>query len=162
MQRGKTDSIDAQPVRRCGIAEYAYRFRDQMRLWQPPRPVLQKLAALSALRQRLLSVRQQLQQPIREQQGFVSAALHKQLTKNCQASLNAIEADLAIAERQIEELIQQDERLKQLFEWITSVPGVGPATATEVLVATDEFKTINDPKKLAASAVRLPRRCRSI
>lgn len=33
LQRGKTDSIDAQPVRRCGIAEYAYRFRDQIRLW---------------------------------------------------------------------------------------------------------------------------------
>ena len=51
---GKNDAIDAQR-----IAEYAFRFRDQMRLWQPPRPVLQKLAALSALRQRLLLVRQQ-------------------------------------------------------------------------------------------------------
>jgi hypothetical protein len=36
-----------------------FRFRDQMCLWQPPRLVLQKLAALSALRQRLLRVRQQ-------------------------------------------------------------------------------------------------------
>lgn len=24
MQRGKTDKVDAQPVRRCGIAQYAY------------------------------------------------------------------------------------------------------------------------------------------
>lgn len=54
LQRGKNDAIDAQR-----IAEYAFRFRDQMRLWQPPRPVVQKLAALSALRQRLLLVRQQ-------------------------------------------------------------------------------------------------------
>ena len=71
LQRGKNDrtggpAIDAQPVRRSDIAEYAFRFRDQMRLWQPPRPVLQKLAALSTLRQRLLLVRQQLQQPITE------------------------------------------------------------------------------------------------
>ena len=35
LQRGKTDAIDA-----IRIAEYAFRFRDQMRLWQPPRPVL--------------------------------------------------------------------------------------------------------------------------
>lgn len=55
LQRGKNDAIDA--VR---IAEYAFRFRDKIRLWQPPRPVLQKLAALSGLRQRLLLVRQQL------------------------------------------------------------------------------------------------------
>lgn len=147
LQRGKTDAIDAQR-----IAEYAFRFRDQMRLWQPPRPVLQKLAALSALRQRLLSVRQQLQQPINEQQGFVDATLHKQLIKNCQASLKAIEADLATANRRIEDLIQQDERLKQLFEWVTSVPGVGPVTATEVILATNEFKAIANPKKLACHA----------
>ncbi|WP_020604881.1 hypothetical protein [Spirosoma spitsbergense] len=43
-------------------------------------------------------------------------------------------------------VIQQDDRLKELFKWITSVPGVGPATATEVMVATDEFKAISDPK----------------
>lgn len=147
LQRGKTDAIDAQR-----IAEYAFRFRDQMHLWQPPRPVLQRLAALSALRQRLILVRQQLQQPIREQQGFIDKALHKQLAKNCQASLEAIEADLAVADKQIDELIQQDGRLKELFKWITSVPGVGPATATEVIVATDEFKTISDPKKLACHA----------
>lgn len=45
LQRGKTDAIDARR-----IAEYAFRFQDQMCLWQPPRPILQKLASLSALR----------------------------------------------------------------------------------------------------------------
>jgi transposase len=60
-----------------------------------------------------------------------------------------------MTDNQIDELIQADSRLKELFSWITSVPGVGSVTATEVLVATDEFKAINDPKKLAASAVRL-------
>ena len=149
LQRGKTDAIDAQSVRRSDIAEYAYRFRDQMRLWQPPRPVVQKLAALSALRQRLLLVRQQLQQPITEQDGFVDAALQKQLAKTCQASLRAIKADLEIADQQITELIEGDDRLKELFARITSVPGVGPATATEVIVATNEFKAISDPRKLA-------------
>ncbi|WP_218160616.1 IS110 family transposase, partial [Spirosoma endophyticum] len=124
LQRGKSDTIDA--VR---IAEYAFRFRDKLCLWQPPRPVLQKLAALSALRQRLLRVRQQLQQPIQEQQSFVEKSLQKQLTKNCLASLKAINADLANAEKQINTLIQSDERLKELFDWITSVPGVGDAIA---------------------------------
>jgi transposase len=147
LQRGKTDAIDA--VR---IAHYAFRFRDQMRLWQPPRPVLQKLAALSALRQRLLGVRQQLQQPITEQQGFFDAALQKQLLKSCQTSLKAINADLEVTDRQITELIKADGRLNELFTWITSVPGVGSATATELIVATNEFKAISDPKKLACHA----------
>ena len=48
MQRGKTDKVDAQR-----IAQYAYRFHDQMSLWQPLREIIQKLAFLSATRQRL-------------------------------------------------------------------------------------------------------------
>ncbi len=147
LQRGKTEAIDAQR-----IAEYAFRFRDQMRLWQPPRPVLQKLAVLSALRQRFLLVRQQLQQPITEQEGFANAGLQKQLTKNCQASLKAIKGDLESVDKQIDKLIQADNRLKEFVNSITSVPGVGPATATEVIVATDECKAISDPKKLACHA----------
>ena len=123
-----------------------------MRLWQPPRPVLQKLAALSAMRQRLLQVRQQLQQPITEQQGFIDKALQKQLMKSCQASLKALNADLQKVDQQIAQLIQSDDRLKELVDWMTSVPGIGSATATEVLVATDEFKQLTDPKKLACHA----------
>ena len=156
LQRGKTDAIDARR-----IAEYAFRFQDQMCLWQPPRLVLQKLATLSALRQRLLRVRQQLQQPVNEQQGFVEKSLQKQLAKNCQASLKAINADLENAEKQINMLIQGDDRLRELFGWITSVPGVGHAIAAEVLVATNEFKAINDPKKLACHAGVAPFEYRS-
>ncbi|AUD06906.1 transposase [Spirosoma pollinicola] len=156
LQRGKNDAIDARR-----IAEYAFRFQDQMCLWQPPRLVLQKLATLSTLRQRLLRVRQQLQQPVNEHQGFVEKSLQKQLAKNCQASLKAINADLKNAEKQINVLIQGDDRLRELFGWITSVPGVGDAIAAEVLVATNEFKAINDPKKLACHAGVAPFEYRS-
>ncbi|MDF7819380.1 IS110 family transposase [Runella sp. MFBS21] len=78
--------------------------------------------------------------------------MQKQLTKSCQASLKAINADLETTDKKINDLIQQDARLKELFEWITSVPGVGSATATELIVATNEFKDITDPKKLACHA----------
>lgn len=156
LQRGKTDTIDA--VR---IAEYAYRFRDKMRLWQPPRLVLQKLAILSALRQRLLLVRQQLHQPITEQEGFVDGALQKQVSKTCQASLKAIDTDLKAANDQINGLIESDERLHELFKLITSVPGVGSTTATELLVTTNEFKAITEAKKLACHAGVAPFQYRS-
>jgi transposase len=55
LQRGKSDSVDAQR-----IAEYAYRFRDRLRLWQPPRPVMKKLTELTRLRQRLQGMISQL------------------------------------------------------------------------------------------------------
>lgn len=156
LQRGKTDAIDA--VR---IAEYAFRFRDKMRPWQPPRPVLQKLAALSALRQRLIGVRRQLEQPLAEQKTFWKSSLHKQLSKTCQTALRAIHADLESVEKQMQVLIVEDNRLKELFDWVTSIPGIGNATATELLVATDEFNGINDAKKLACHAGVAPFEYRS-
>ncbi|MGF7215948.1 transposase [Spirosoma lacussanchae] len=116
LQRGKSDSLDAQR-----IAEYAYRFRDRMRLWQPPRQLLQELVILSALRQRLLLVRQQLQVPVNEQAAFASAKLQKQLTRHCQASLKSINADLEQVNRQMDELIHQDQQLHELFKLMTSI-----------------------------------------
>lgn len=89
---------------------------------------------------------------MQEQQGFVTPALQKQLTKTCQASLKAINLDIEKIEKQIKDLIDKDSHLKELFELITSVPGVGPSTASEVIIATNEFTTITDPKKLACHA----------
>ena len=147
LHRGKSDSLDAQR-----IAEYAYSFQDRMRLWQPPRQLLQELVILSALRQRLLLVWQQLQVPVNEQAAFVSTRLQKQLTRHCQASLKAINADLEQVNRQMDELIHQDQQLCELFKLMTSIPGIGPAVATEVILATDEFKNFAEPKKLACHA----------
>ena len=55
-------------------------------------------------------------------------------------------------DKQINALIQADGQLRELFDLMTSIPGIGPATVTEVLVATNELKAITDPKKLACHA----------
>ena len=147
LQRGKTDAIDAQR-----IAEYAYRFRDQLRVWQPPRQVVQQLAMLSATRQRLILVYNQLAVPLAEQQSFINPTLQKQLQKSCKASLKALEKDRKAVDADIDQLIAKDEHLKELFALMTSVPGIGVVTATEVIVATNELSTISEPKKMACHA----------
>lgn len=156
LQRGKTDTIDAQR-----IAEYACRFKDRMRLWQPPRPVIQQLAFLSATRQRLIQVYNQLANPLAEQKSFVNPTLQKQLQKSCKASLVTLDRDRKAIDKAIDNLIANDEHLSVLFGLITSVPGVGIATATEVLIATNEMKTITDPKKMACHAGVAPFEYRS-
>ena len=156
MQRGKTDKVDAQR-----IAQYAYRFRDQMRLWQPPREVIQKLAFLSATRQRLNQAYNLLAVPVAEQETFIGKSLQKTLKGNVQKSLTALKDEQKAVEQQIKELIQADARLKELFDLMVSVPGIGPVIATELLVATNEMQTINDPKKLACHAGVAPFEYRS-
>lgn len=147
MQRGKSDSVDARR-----IAEYAYRFRDRMRLWEPPRPIIQQLSFLSAVRQRLIQAYNLLAGPLAEQESFVGSTLQKKLQRTSKKSLAALKDEKKAIDAQIETLIQSDSRLKELFELMVSVPGVGTATATEILVTTNELKTINDPKKMACHA----------
>ena len=161
MQRGKTDKVDAQR-----IAQYAYRFRDQMRLWEPPREIIQKLAFLSATRQRLNQAYNLLAVPVAEQETFISKTLQKTLKSNRSAgavkkSLAALKEEQKAVEQQIKELIQADTRLKELFDLMVSVPGVGPVIAAELLIATNEMQTINEPKKLACHAGVAPFEYRS-
>lgn len=64
---------------------------------------------------------------------------------------------MAAANRQdIQGTIQSDPYLKELYELIESVKGVGPAIATEILIVTNEFKNINEPKKFACHAGVVP------
>lgn len=156
MQRGKTDKVDAQR-----IAQYAYRFRDQMRLWQPPREVMQKLTFLSNTRQRLNQAYNLLAVPVAEQDTFVNRSLQKALKGNVKKSLMALKEEQKAVELQITQLIETDVRLKELFDLMVSVPGIGPVIATELLITTNEMQTISDPKKLACHAGVAPFEYRS-
>ena len=98
MQRGKTDKVDAQR-----IAQYAYRFRDQMRLWEPPREVMQKLTFLSATRQRLNQAYNLLAVPVAEQETFISRSLQKSLKGNVKKSLLALKEEQKAVEQAIKQ-----------------------------------------------------------
>lgn len=142
--RGKNDKIDA-----IRIASYAYDKRDRLRLWEPKREVVQQLAHLAATRLRLISVKKQLQTPLKEQVAFNTGKIVRASLQICSHSLKAIEADLDRADKAIDELIKADAELSRLFRLVTSINGVGKVTAVQVIVTTNEFKDINDPKKFA-------------
>lgn len=144
LPRSKTDGVDV-----FHITKYAFRIQEQMRLWQLSHPVLQKLDAQNSLRQRLILVRKQLQQTLTNQQGFVNVALQKQLLKNCRVSLKPLNGDIDFVDKQINDLIIQYNRFLELFEWITTIPSIVKTKASEVIIARNDFKAINSPKKLA-------------
>ena len=87
-----------------------------------------------------------------EQETFISRSLQKSLKGNVKKSLLALKEEQKAVEQAIKQLIEADTRLKELFDLMVSVPGIGPVIATELLITTNEMQTINDPKKLAASA----------
>lgn len=73
----------------------------------------------------------------------------------------ALKDEQKVIDQQINRLIQNDGRLKELFDWIVSVPGIGSTTATEIIVVTNEMTTITDPKQMACHAGVAPFEYRS-
>lgn len=145
--RGKNDKIDA-----IRIADYAYTRKDKIRLWKPRRQVIQQLASLTATRSRLIEAKKLLKTPLQEQDGFSERKICRQSTTLCNHTLKAIYADLDRADKAIDELIAGDPELKRLFGLVTSVSGIGKVTAAQILISTNEFKDIQNPKQYACYA----------
>jgi transposase len=147
LQRGKNDYIDAQR-----IAQYAYKNRESVRLWKPTRGLITQLEHLTSLRERLLASKNSLQVSLAEEKRFLDKATYQLVSKHSRRSVEALQKDLQAVEKQMQRLIDSDEQLSQLFGQLTSMPGIGPVTARELIISTNEFKDFDSAKKLACYA----------
>jgi transposase len=145
--RGKSDKMDA-----IRIAQFAQRNKDELRPWVTKRPILVLLKKMISTRERLLSVSIILRTPLKEQIPYIPKAIHLQSSLSCKKSLTSIAVDLDSINLTIKNLIDHDERLKSLYQLITSVPGVGPVCAYQIILSTNEFLDITDPRKFACYA----------
>lgn len=146
LQRGKNDKVDAKR-----IALYAYKNRDEVKLWQPTRNEVKKLKQLVVIRKRIVKTISNLKKPLSDT-SFLSKEEKKTLNNSLKLSLNALKKDLGKIDTQIQEVINEDQHLKKIFRLTTSVKGVGTITAIQIIVKTNEFKSISEAKKFACYA----------
>jgi len=144
MVRGKNDRVDA--VR---IAQYAYKNKAQLRIWRPQRLALQTLKALLGQRERLINVKVQLQLPLQEAVGFVDPSIVKSLRQSTTLTQKAIEKNIQFVEGEIDKLIEKDQLIATHLQQASSVPGIGKITALNIILTTNNFERITDPKKFA-------------
>jgi transposase len=144
MTRGKDDKVDARR-----IAQYAYKNREELVFWKPQREVFQKLQAMLTLRERLIKAKNQLQVPLQESQNFVEASIVKSVTASSQPVIRAITKELKELDLKIRSIAQVDQQIKKQYDYITSVPGVGPIIALNVIIRTWSMGT----PTLAADAI---------
>ncbi|MCW3105545.1 MAG: Transposase family protein [Segetibacter sp.] len=147
MQRGKNDKVDASR-----IAMYAYKNREDVKLWQPEPFLIQKLKYLTTTRTRLITVVKQLKTPINEFKGYVDKSILKSVKDNCKNTLKGVERDLQNIEKEIDLIITSDAELNRLFNIITSVPGIGKVIGAELIINTNKFSKFKDSKKFACNA----------
>jgi transposase len=144
LQRGKNDRIDAHR-----IALYAYKNRDDVKLWKPQREVIIKLRDLLALRERLITALKSLEMPINELLAMGDKKEAEIVRKGCQKSMSSLENEIGQIDKNLDDIIKDDPNLKELYQLATSVPGVGKLTALFMICFTNEFSMYTNPKQLA-------------
>jgi transposase len=151
LDRGKNDALDA-----LRIAEYAYAKKDKIRLWEAPREIMTRLKFLIKLRERLITSKKRLLDPLREEQRFCDKQWAREHEKLLKPVITKLENQIKQVEREVQQLIDSDDNLKKLYELITSVSGVGQIVAINTLVVTNEFKQIARPKEMACNCGVVP------
>lgn len=142
--RGKNDKLDA-----LRIGKFAYKNSDEVKLWKPRRKIVNRIHHLITLRRRLITVKNMLKTPLKEMDLFVEQSIQSLCVKLDHRTLKSIESDILKIDKLINKIIHSDKELTRLTRIITSVQGVGIQTAASMIVTTNEFQDITDPKKYA-------------
>ena len=144
LQRGKNDKVDARR-----IASYAMKHHQEAHLWEQPRKEVETLRQLLGTRERMLNSLNSLRTPINELKQTGNKDLAAVILQASKTAIKGLEKGIAQIDRQMDAVIAKDAALSTLYELITSIPGIGKITATELICFTNEFKLYKEAKQLA-------------
>jgi transposase len=146
LARTKTDPIDGEL-----IAHFARAMMLEGRLprFEPLSAALQSLQALVRYREALVDQRVQVT-------NRLGTTEHRLIQKADQKILRTIEQQIEKIEAEIEQQIVADPSIKESYEILTSIPGVGIVTAS-VLLSELQMDRFDSPKQVAAAAGITPR-----
>jgi transposase len=141
--RGKSDKIDAQR-----IARYADVYQSKAQIMQISLLTLEKLKDLQVNRKRLMKALQMLRTSAEELKQF-DASTANVVDKVNREAIRGLEKSLDKVDEQILTFINEDESLKQKYDLMLTVKGVGKVLATMLLVYTHGFNRLTESRKLA-------------
>lgn len=147
IRREKSDSADA-----FMIAQYLRKNLPTIRLYIPDSEVVMQLKRLQSSRQMLLKQKHQLDRHLLETKDFIPTKEYKTLANTLNQTILSIQKAIVAIDQQMNELLCQQEDVENNVEIIQSIPGVGRQTAIAMITATNNFYTIDDPRKAACHA----------
>jgi transposase len=74
------------------------------------------------------------------------------LTKALKETIKNLEKEITSIEEEIQKIVQADNELKSNYQLITTIKGIGPVIASNLIIKTENFKRITTAKKAAAFA----------
>jgi len=143
--KGKSDPMDSRRIR-----EYGERFTDKLVHTEYAEENIAELRQLYTFRHQLVKSRQALltSDTGRGHLPMQSIRVHNHI----QTVLTGLDKEIASVEEEIEKLIKAYQDLNENYELVTSIIGIGPVIATDLLIKTGNFKTINTARKAASYA----------
>lgn len=142
--RGKNDKIDA-----IRIAQFIKKNHNEIEPYIAQRDNVRLIQVLLSERRFRAQQKKQLVTKNKENKVLSNKKLSKKLTQKNDKLIKELEKQIKEIELEIKELIKQDQSLNQQNECLKSIPGVGDILSWNVIVKTNEFKSITEPRKLA-------------
>jgi transposase len=149
--RGKSDQVDAQR-----IGEYAYMKREKLEPTVLPSSTIFKLKPLLALRDKLVVDRAGYQASYKEQKRVFNTKEYALLFATYQQLIKELTKKIAMIESEMNDLLQTDEEMKQTFQLIIGIKGIGPLTAAYLIVSTHNFSRFTSWRQFACYAGTAP------
>lgn len=143
--RGKDDRADAKR-----IALYGYRVREEVEPYRVRGKDLQSLKRLMSMRRKLVSQRAGHKSTLGEQQRVLDKEDDKVLFKVQQELIEVLDVQISHIEEEIERIIDQGPRLRNLYRLLTGIRGIGPVTARFLIVYTVGFKAFRTWRKFSS------------
>jgi transposase len=146
LTRGKDDIIDA-----FRIAKFLEKNFNDLKPHQKPEEGIEKLKVLMSHRSLLIKQRAQLK--AKNKENLLIADLNlPQLEEHGAALIILLTEKIKQTEKLIAEVIKQNQVLHKQYHSIKAIPGVGPILSWNMLIKTNAFKSITNPRKFACYA----------
>lgn len=140
----KSDKLDAQV-----LAHYGFTYHEKIIPVVLPSPAQQRLRQLSQRRQQVVRLCAQ------EKTYRKTPGLDTEIVESCTQLIQTLETEIARLDVQLSENIGTDESLKQSYQLLTSMPGVGETTASSLLAFLPELGKVGR-KQISAIAGVVP------
>jgi transposase len=139
----KTDPVDSRQ-----IAEYAYRYSDELRFWQPKDEIIEKIRHLLTAREQFTKQSVAIQNAMSAyKRHLVQVSL---ITTSHSHILKELKKQIAEIDKELEQLVRKNPTISNIKNQLISLPGYGLLLSSSLIAITGAFREITSHKTLAA------------
>ena len=148
--RGKNDKLDSERI--CVFLEKNYM---DLQPWIPKSLDIQKITLLNTERRHRVKMRAGLLKQMKDL-SFLKNQTDKEMIKLNKQLILLLDKQIKTIEKKMMQIIESNIELKDQYERIQTVPGVGKVLATMLIVKTNGFTEILSARKMACYSGVVP------